>query len=208
MKGHTYVEIGISHGGCLRQISAPSKIGVDPVLRDFGRSSAPGESLFEMTSDAFFADHAAEALRGKKVDVALVDGLHEFSQALRDILNLEKHMAEGGVIFIHDCNPPTREHAEEGVGPLWSGDVWKVCYYLGAYRPDLAFFTLDCDWGLGVLTGFRPGVSQQLPSFGVLEECKEMDYSLLQKRRRDMLRLRPAWYSSFFFRRPRGRRHG
>ena len=62
-------------------------------------------------------------------------------------------MSPRGVIYIHDCNPPTRGHAE-GLERDWNGDVWKVAYYLRHFRTDLKYFTLDCDWGLGVVSEF------------------------------------------------------
>jgi hypothetical protein len=199
LEGQIYVEIGINRGNCFKQISAPRKIGIDPAPKDFGTDLAPGELFFKTTSDTFFADHSKEALGSEKVDVAFVDGLHEFPQALRDVLNLEMFMSDRGVLFIHDCIPPTRRHTEQGVGASWTGDVWKVIYYLATYRPDLSFFTLDCDWGLGVVTGFHPILVPGFPSPQEIETCQKQDYSLLENHRSRTLRLRPAWYSYYFF---------
>ncbi|WP_354694225.1 class I SAM-dependent methyltransferase [Elongatibacter sediminis] len=72
----------------------------------------------------------------------MVDGLHEFNQALRDVLHLEPHMARDGVIFVHDCNLSTRRHEQDMKGP-WNGDVWKVYYFLSCFCANLQFFTLD-----------------------------------------------------------------
>ncbi len=199
LNGHTYVEIGVASGKCFRQIVASRKIAVDPAPKNFSLERASSESLFKMTSDNFFGEHAEQLFRLQRVDVALVDGLHEFEQALQDVLNLEKYMSPRGVIFIHDCNPSRREHTE-GSGRAWTGDVWKVAYYLTTYRRDLTFFTLDCDWGVGVLTGFGASSGSELPSSEILERCKLLDYERLDRNRKQILRLRPAWYSRVFFR--------
>lgn len=198
LNGHTYVEIGVAKGHCFRQIAASSKIAIDPKPKDFGKELAPGESLFKMTSDAFFAECAEKILTPGKVDVAFVDGLHEFRQALRDIINLEKFMSRRGIVFVHDCNPPTREHVEVRKGS-WTGDVWKVAYYLTTYRRDLRFYTLNCDWGLGVITGFGSSPGSEFPPADIVNACEQLDYSLFEHRRKHILRLRPFWYSPLFF---------
>lgn len=197
-KGQTYVEIGVRNGDCFRAIGAPRKIAIDPAPGQRARNLGLGESLYEMTSDAFFADVADEVLGNHEVDVALVDGLHEFSQTLRDIVSLEKLMSPRGIVFVHDCNPPTRSHVDELDG-RWNGDVWKCAYYLTTFRPDLRFFTLNCDWGLGVLSGFHSDRSPSPPAADVVSSCKSLDFSLLERKRRDILQLRPAWYSRWFF---------
>lgn len=199
LNGQTYVEIGVKNGDCFRQITATRKIGIDPVRHRFGHELGPGEQYFEMTSDTFFANHAEELFRHQCIDVALVDGLHEFSQALRDVLNLENFMSPQGVIFIHDCNPPTRKHVEVDDGGVWTGDVWKVAYYLTTYRHDLSFFTINCDWGLGILTGFNSDSSVQPPLLDILKVCGQLDYELLENKRKHILRLRTPYYSRLFF---------
>ena len=76
---NTYVEIGVCDGGCFRQIQARRKFAIDPVLAGAGKPSI-GEQFFEMESDAFFKSHAAVLFRKSRVDVALVDGLHELDR--------------------------------------------------------------------------------------------------------------------------------
>lgn len=168
LDGHTYVEIGVRSGTCFRQIAAPRKIGIDPAPMDLSHKIASGESFFQMTSDDFFANHAEQMFCSQRVDVALVDGLHEFSQALQDVLHLERYMSDRGAIFLHDCNPASRKDTEFKEG-IWNGDVWKVAYYLTTYRHDLSFFTLNCDFGLGVITGFRSSSDSEPPSPKILE---------------------------------------
>ena len=46
-----------------------------------------------MTSDDFFASHdLAQVLGGRPVDLAYIDGMHQFEFALRDFMNLERYV--------------------------------------------------------------------------------------------------------------------
>lgn len=183
-----YVEIGVRDGACIRQIGATRKYAVDPAPVDRQAIESDGTRMFELTSDRFFEEEAPDLFTERRVHVALVDGLHEFRQALRDVLNLERYMAGGGVVFIHDCNPLTRRHTESLDGP-WNGDVWKVAYFLNRHRPDLDFHTLDCDWGLGVLSGFTPGEAPPLDA-DLVDEIAALDYDVLAQNRSEILDLR------------------
>jgi hypothetical protein len=201
--GITYIEIGVKAGKCFHQINSPLKIAVDPFKQP---EFEPGEGnlFFEEESDVFFRDHAAGVFKDRRIDVAFVDGLHEFKQALRDVMNLIPYMATWGVIFIHDVNPYSREEEETRISG-WVGDVWKVAYYLVKYRGDLRYYSLRSDWGIGVLTGIRESTSSEMPSDDILDSIKRMNYGDLEKNRKEMLNLKPGWYSiphfSFFHKR-------
>jgi len=191
-----YIEIGVRDGVCVHQINSPRKAAVDPAPVDPGFIESDGTVLFQTTSDDFFEAGAATWLDGRRVNVAFVDGLHEFRQALRDVLHLESVMARKGVIFVHDCNPITRRH-EQDMDFTWNGDVWKVPYYLSQYRPDLQYFTLDCDWGLGVLTNFSSQPPK--PDDAGIDLIKNLDYAVLEENRQAILKLRNPLYSRFYF---------
>ena len=195
-----YVEIGVRDGACVRQIRATCKYAIDPAPVGREAIEADGTRLFEMTSGAFFEEVADELFRDRAVHVALVDGLHEFRQALQDVLNLERFMHPEGILFIHDCNPPTRRHAEDPNGP-WNGDVWKVAYYLTHHRQDLHFMTLDCDWGLGVLSGFHP--TPPALETEIIDKIASLDYNVLDASRNQILNLRSPLNAPLFF----ARRH-
>lgn len=185
-----YLEIGVRDGACIRRIHAEERIAVDPnPLFEEDKDIWGGVDLYKTTSDEFFATTGC-----KLVDVALVDGLHEFRQALRDVLNLEKLMSPDGVIFIHDCNPITRRHQDDK-NFTWNGDVWKVADYLQRFRPELKFVTLDCDWGLGIVSGFDK--NPPAPRTRDIEHVAGLDYSVLEKDRRKILNLRHPMLGRF-----------
>jgi hypothetical protein len=184
-----YVEIGVREGVSFRFVQADSKIGIDPDRSPSMSVLRPGEQFFELTSDEFFALHAPEVMEPESVDVALVDGLHEFRQALRDVLQLERYMRRGGVIVLDDCNPSTAERGSEiPIGGAWNGDVWKVVACLLTERPDLTVATLDADEGVGVVTGF--GTSRELDP-ATIDRYKALSYEHLAAARDRVLNLVP-----------------
>lgn len=192
-----YVEIGVRDGACIRQIRSERKLAIDPAPISPSDLEKDGASVFRMTSDQFFESAAPSELAPGGVHVALADGLHEFRQTLRDVLNLERYMHPRGFIFIHDCNPPTRRHAEDMHGP-WNGDVWKVQHYLRKFRRDLTCFTLDCDWGLGIVSGFSR--THASPRDEDVESVAALDYEVLARDREEILGLKSPLISRPWFR--------
>lgn len=213
-RGRTYLEIGVSAGECFWRILAPRAIAVDPVLalsfyapwrRGVRRSVLESlgwvtTAVYALPSDEFFARHAA-LFAGQPIDVALVDGLHVYAQALRDISHCLDHLAPRGVIVVHDCNPPFAAAAipaptfaaaarlgVPGWTGDWCGDVWKAIVHLRATREDLDVRVLDCDWGVGLITRGRP--AQRLPY--TLDAIRAMTYDDLHAHRVALLNLTPA----------------
>ena len=106
------------------------------------------------------------ALVGGGIDLAFLDGLHQFEFLLRDVYNTEAASTENGLILVHDCMPlnvemTTRDSAAVRTDPLkamWTGDVWKLVPILRKYRPDLDVVLVDCPpTGLVCITGLDPG---------------------------------------------------
>jgi hypothetical protein len=189
-----YVEIGVRDGESFRLARADNRIGIDPDRWPSMATLEPEEQFFEMTSDEFFDLQSDTVLGEASVDVALLDGLHEFRQVLRDFHNLERFMRPDGVVIVDDCNPLSAERASDvPVGGAWNGDVWKLAAYLVAERPDLHVTTIDADEGVGVITGFagpKPAVDD-----AIIEKYKSLPYGHLEASRSQILNLRPP--SSF-----------
>jgi len=134
-----YVEIGVSEGVSISVAgSSTDAVGVDPMPQIAGRLP-PNISIFAETSDAFFAAYEARPQFAKrKIDMAFIDGLHLFEQALRDFINVEKRAAADGLIALHDCIPFDDVAAGRDYhAPYWVGDVWKCLAILMDHRPDL-----------------------------------------------------------------------
>jgi hypothetical protein len=206
-----YLEIGVSHGYAFRRISVDEKIAVDPAFKLSARrrrladAKARASHYFETTSDSFFANETA-LLEQRGIDVALIDGLHSYGQALRDIENTLRFLRDDGVIVLHDCNPPYAlmarpadsydEFFAQLRGPvkvgLWSGDVWKAIVYLRSTRDDLRVAVLKCDFGVGIV---RKGLPESRLPYSE-EQIEALDYADLAADRERLLNLKPPRYLS------------
>src|SRR5690349_7456970 len=92
----TYLEIDELGGGVFFPVKCFRKIAVDPQFR-FNWKGKLGEtirnpynlnaSFYETRSDEFFAKDAPKVFAKRKLDIALVDGMHEFKYALNDVMN-------------------------------------------------------------------------------------------------------------------------
>jgi hypothetical protein len=155
LKPATYVEIGVGWGDSLR-LAQPSTmaVGIDPSPQCTG----PWR-IFPLTSQEFFVRYdLREALGGRPVSLALVDGLHSFEQALEDILRLERYCTSGSVIALHDTIPLNEEtSARMRTTEFYTGDVWKTVAFLRRFRPELDMITLQAaPTGLTLISGFDP----------------------------------------------------
>ncbi len=159
LRPRVYVEIGVDVGRTLSLARPPTRaIGVDPAPMG-GSVFAATTMLFTLDSNAFFESGEAErALAGETVDLAFVDGLHLFEQALRDFIHLERRAGPGSVAVFHDCLPLTAATAtRRRTTGFWTGDVWKITPILRQLRPDLSVFLIPTyPTGLLVVTGLDP----------------------------------------------------
>jgi hypothetical protein len=168
LKPVNYLEIGTARGGTLALANCAS-IAIDPGFRI--DSNVVGKKplclLFQLTSDDFFKTHSPTALFGRSIDMAFLDGMHQFEFLLRDFINTEKHCNRNSVVFMHDCLPPgfymtvrnadDPERAKSRFPDWWTGDVWRVLPVLRRYRPDLSVTLLDCvPTGLVAITNLDP----------------------------------------------------
>ncbi len=203
----SYLEIGVLGGSVFFNVRCARKAAVDPAFK-FNWKGRLGESLkhwdnltagyFEVTSDEFFEKHATRVFRDQRLDVVLVDGMHEFEFALRDVLHSLDHLSDDGVIIMHDCNPLSKEAEasfeewqKRNYSGFWNGDVWKVIAYLLQARPDLDVFVADCDHGLGVITrNGKPHVETKADK----STFAKMTYEDLASRRTELLNLKPVDY--------------
>ena len=155
----TYVEIGVNRGNSLTlALPGTRVVGIDPEPR-LRHPISRNTRVFPWASDTFFELwDLQEALGGRKVDLAFIDGMHLFEYALRDFANLERHCTSESVVVLHDCLPANpkvaaRKRPKKG----WTGDVWKLAVCLRRYRPDLQVAVLDIPAsGLGIVRGLDP----------------------------------------------------
>jgi tetratricopeptide (TPR) repeat protein len=195
LQPRTYVEIGVFRGDSLKLAKPPTlAVGIDPAPQLMFPLAA-NHKVFVETSDAFFANHDLRAeLKGMPVDLAFIDGMHNFEFALRDFANLERCCTEQSTILIHDCYPVDRESADRKPRPAhWSGDIWRLIVLLKKYRPDLAVRTIGAPpTGLGMVRNLAPGSRILFERHDEL--CREflaLDYSYLDTDMPEKLSLFP-----------------
>jgi len=154
-----YLEIGVDAGRTLCLARPPTlAIGVDPAAPS-GGAFATETRLAALESDVFFqSGRADEELAGRPIELAFVDGLHHFEQALRDLAHVERRARPESVVLLHDCLPlDAATSSRERRTGFWSGDVWKILPALAGHRPDLDVFVIPAyPTGLAVVTRLDP----------------------------------------------------
>jgi len=129
-----YLEIGCHNDEVFNKISI-EKIGVDPV----------SGGNFRGTSDEFFKKNKSN------FDCIFIDGLHEYKQVKRDILNSIKFLENDGIIILHDCLPPSIDRQRvPRTRYTWNGDVWKAIVEVRTWS-HVGTYTILSDQGLGII---------------------------------------------------------
>lgn len=138
----SYLEIGLGDGANFINIKADSKIGVDPNVPNLRKEII--ELVITERSDTFFENN------NDKFDVIFIDGLHESEQVERDIVNAYKALNKGGVILLHDVNPPSEKAQRVPREQVqWTGDVWRaVVGFKSEYGDKIKIGYFDDPYGL------------------------------------------------------------
>lgn len=206
-----YLEIGVHAAHIFFKVKSTFKVAVDPefrfskwkqITRTFTNPYNIYNRYFEKTSDAFFAEDAPRLFKDKPIQLAFIDGMHEYAFALRDIENSVKYLTDDGVIVLHDCNPATKEAEvsfeawkQRNYVGSWNGDVWKSILHIRATRKDLTAFVLDTDEGVGVITKRPDNNPLQLTP----QQISALTYADLEKNRKEYLNLQSWDYLYKYF---------
>lgn len=174
----SYLEIGIYDGKNFNNVECNDKAGCDPYLipsiRGYG-------GLYTLNSDQFFNSLEPE----DKFDLIFIDGDHEASQVEKDIVNAYKALNKGGMILLHDCNPPTYEsQVVPRIQGEYCGTVWRsVIGFIDAYGDKIKTGYFDDPHGLFAI--YKTG------RYAVKEGFSDMDmtYEEFSSRRKELLGL-------------------
>lgn len=170
----TYLEIGVNQGSSLT-LSRTKSIGVDP---DFVVSQPLhcDLDLVKAKSDEFFT--RADALAhfgGVPVDLAFIDGMHLSEFAVRDFINVERHLAQAGVTVFDDVLPRNAlEAARVRRTGAWAGDVFKAVQIIAREREDLVVVLINT-WptGTAIVVGGDPSSNVLHEAYPALVEYLE-----------------------------------
>jgi hypothetical protein len=190
-----YCEIGVANGGTLKLVKPDTFVlGVDPAYV-IENPLTGWTRLFRMRSDDFFhSGAAAQALRGEKLDLSFIDGLHTFDQALRDFIGVEFYSKPGAVALFHDVLPVCEEvAARERKTGFWAGDTFKVLLALAQTRPDLRLALIPCfPSGLAIVTNLNLATPRRSPDYAaVTNALAQEDFASAFRRLRQTVRILP-----------------
>jgi hypothetical protein len=137
-KNCKYLEIGVAYNDVFNSIplKMENKFGVDPQRG----------GNFRMTSDEFFKTY-----NNLKFDVIFIDGMHEYKQCQKDLINSMQSLNSNGIIFCHDFLP--RSFFEEHWPPKQnqcSGNIWKLAVELMNSK-NVDFKICNIDSGICIL---------------------------------------------------------
>jgi len=141
----TYLEIGVQQGRSINLTNIKTQaIGIDPFKDDdivFNKNI----KMFHIESDDFFKNYdVCKEFENKKIDVALIDGMHLFDYVLRDFINVEKNCHKNSIILLHDTIPIDKISSDRIVSSgAWTGDVYKIIPILKKYRPDFKIYNIS-----------------------------------------------------------------
>ena len=191
-----YLEIGLRNpDDCFNHIQCANKKSVDP-----GYEYLDNPADYKLTSDDFFKQLKSNQLDIPPFfvwDVIFVDALHISYQVDKDIENSLSHLADGGIIVLHDCNPPTLDMAREDFNnSAWNGTVWKAIYKYKCTRPDLEICTVDDDYGVSIIRkGKQPLIKNfnEYYEYRVFEQHRKASLNLIDPSEFD------AWLNNPFF---------
>ena len=174
-----YVEIGVAEGRSLKLAKCRS-IAIDPSPR-ITHEIEENKTLYEITSDAFFANYDLTELLDGHFDLAFIDGMHLAEYVLRDFISLEKHSHMASCIVIDDILPDDIDWAtRERVRKEWTGDVYKLIYILKNYRPDLniEIFKVDLK-GIAIISNLNKDSSHLEDNYDkIVENIGEEKYTV------------------------------
>ena len=131
-----YLEIGVYKGFTFELIKAKQRKGIDPKPKCKLFPSYHNFLLETLKSDDFFANKAGFI---QLFDVVYVDGLHDFLQCYKDVVNSLNILSDEGFVLIDDVKPTNSVAAtklidvNENLADLidtqetqWQGDVFLV----------------------------------------------------------------------------------
>ena len=149
-----YLEITTSTTGF--RYAEACQLNFQPCMRLVYRATEPPPDGLPVDFTSADDDIAAclndSRLTGQTFDIIFVDPHHTYECSARDIQEAFRIVAPGGAVVVHDCLPPHRAAASPSFVPgEWCGVTYKAYIDFVLGNPDLDYFTVDADYGCGVI---------------------------------------------------------
>jgi hypothetical protein len=96
-----------------------------------------------------------------RYDIIFVDPFHTYASSSIDLSGAFALLRPGGIMVVHDCNPPEAALASPEFTPAaWCGVTYMAFIDFTLRREGLGFYTVDTDYGCGVIQKHRsrPGI--------------------------------------------------
>ena len=176
-----YLEIGVAAGETFLNVSAATKVAVDPNFNlDVAAYANSTQIFYETTSDEYFSKHNDPQ---DKFDVVYIDGLHTFEQTLRDFTNAMESLSPNGIVVIDDVLPTSYaaalssqldamlvKQATDDDDNSWMGDTYKLVYFIHAFFPSLRLRTVNDNHGQAVVWR-TPRAAADFQTYSIQEIC-------------------------------------
>ena len=201
-----YLEIGVEYGDTFNTVHFNEKVGVDPdpkftpTIGEVCKLTSDDyfKEYFEINNNLNNNDNNNNnnddnnndkfSIIQKLFDVVFIDGMHQADFVLKDINNTIKVLSKNGTIFIDDILPfnyneqlkvPLKHYYENNIlkyGENWTGDVWKVIYYiLMNYKDNLSSFNYYYNSNFRGIALFKIKEYFQIEEFAI-DEINNFDY--------------------------------
>jgi len=90
-------------------------------------------------------------------DIIFVDPFHTYASSSIDLSGAFALLRPGGIMVVHDCNPPEASLTRpEFTAGGWCGVTYMAFIDFTLCRDGLDFYTVDTDYGCGVIYKQRP----------------------------------------------------
>ena len=189
-----YLEIGVAKGSTFFEVEAAEKHGVDPRFRfdPQSRSHHAHEFYHSFSSDAYFQQAIGQTT---PFDLIFLDGLHTYSQTLRDFLSSQA-LAHPRTVWLIDDTVPTdaiaadpalkrvqaaRQASGQPFDQTWMGDVFKVVAFIDSFCPQFSCFTTEGHGQTVVLPKPQAPKPKRFDSLNEIDQLSYVDVLLLQE---------------------------
>lgn len=191
----TFLEISTrTTGGEFSRVDS-ARLKADRLVYNTGKGFDDGASVAFRSENLDITECVAELRRrGARYDIILVDPFHDYACSYRDLNVALDLLKDNGSIVVHDVLPPS---AGKIISPTFVRGSWCGVTFIAfidfLMKEDLAFCTVDCDFGCGIIRKMPRGGD----SFGDMREAwsqarlsHDQAFRFLSAHKRRLLNLR------------------